>query len=445
MARRDPYRSHLARAGGRSGFRYEVLISSLPLDLQERLKASEKLAANSIEPVAASSAERDWWHLILLPALAHPKGSRERGAAIASILSRPLTDWTGRPTSPSERTLHRQIADFELHGIAGLAKWHGKYKGKAKVLISRAWDQLMPFDDATRQEIAHDLRSHIQGLYKAGTSFKLIDALAADWLAKRTAKEDFREITDELRQGCSVPRRFIEAESRFRKVAIFKRDRKAHEDARPRVSRHRDGLNPMDVVFGDVHRLDIIMRRDDGTTAHPRAIAWLDAATNRLRMDLVLPPKGDDVRNADLIRSFINMTQDPTWGMPARLYIDNGSEYGFADFLDDALKLVTRGMLESVDYSGNYQRDPSVTNARPYNAQATPIEGERYGPRTTLYNRFVRWRAAGVWDRLLEAVSAAYDDALVMIDSSCVRVHQHGAAVKKGAPMIVAWDAAGAD
>ncbi|WP_284734568.1 IS5 family transposase, partial [Sphingosinicella terrae] len=25
---------------------------------------------------------------------------------------------------------------------------------------------------------------------------------------------------------------------------------------------------------------------------------------------------------------------------------------------------------------------------------------ERYGPRTTCYNRFVRWRKAGVWDRL---------------------------------------------
>ena len=57
---------------------------------------------------------------------------------------------------------------------------------------------------------------------------------------------------------------------------------------------------------------------------------------------------------------------------------------------------------------------------------------ERYGPRTTLYNRFVRWRAAGVWDRLLAAVSEAYDGDIVMIDSSCVRVHQHGAAIKRG-------------
>jgi transposase len=29
---------------------------------------------------------------------------------------------------------------------------------------------------------------------------------------------------------------------------------------------------------------------------------------------------------------------------------------------------------------------------------------ERYSPRTTLYNRFSRWRKAGVYDRLLEAV-----------------------------------------
>ncbi|GAB4480244.1 MAG: hypothetical protein OHK0018_11690 [Erythrobacter tepidarius] len=28
----------------------------------------------------------------------------------------------------------------------------------------------------------------------------------------------------------------------------------------------------------------------------------------------------------------------------------------------------------------------------------------RFGPSTTCYNRFVRWRKAGVWDRLLAAV-----------------------------------------
>jgi transposase len=45
---------------------------------------------------------------------------------------------------------------------------------------------------------------------------------------------------------------------------------------------------------------------------------------------------------------------------------------------------------------------------------------ERYGPRTTCYNRFVRWRKAGVWDRLMDAITAAHDGAIQMIDSTSV-------------------------
>ena len=70
---------------------------------------------------------------------------------------------------------------------------------------------------------------------------------------------------------------------------------------------------------------------------------------------------------------------------------------------------------------------------------------ERYGPRTTLCNRFTRWRAAGVWDRIFDAISAAYDGSIVMIDSSCVRVHQLGAALKRGATSMAAWDSPAAD
>ncbi|MFG1375674.1 IS5 family transposase [Xanthobacter autotrophicus] len=56
---------------------------------------------------------------------------------------------------------------------------------------------------------------------------------------------------------------------------------------------------------------------------------------------------------------------------------------------------------------------------------------ERYGPHTTCVNRFNRWRKAGVWDRLLVAVSKAYDGDIQMIDSSSIRVHQHAANAKK--------------
>jgi transposase len=40
-------------------------------------------------------------------------------------------------------------------------------------------------------------------------------------------------------------------------------------------------------------------------------------------------------------------------------------------------------------------------------------------------NRFVRWRRAGVWHRIMDALAAAHDAAVQMIDTSVVRVHQH--------------------
>ena len=38
------------------------------------------------------------------------------------------------------------------------------------------------------------------------------------------------------------------------------------------------------------------------------------------------------------------------------------------------------------------------------------------------------------------AVGYAYDGDIVMVDTSCVRVHQHGAAPQKAALPILAWD-----
>ncbi len=54
---------------------------------------------------------------------------------------------------------------------------------------------------------------------------------------------------------------------------------------------------------------------------------------------------------------------------------------------------------------------------------------DSFGPYTTCYNRFVRWRRAGVWGRIMDALAAAHDAAVQMIDTSIVRVHQHAACV----------------
>ncbi len=60
---------------------------------------------------------------------------------------------------------------------------------------------------------------------------------------------------------------------------------------------------------------------------------------------------------------------------------------------------------------------------------------ERYGPWQTCYDRFVRWRRDGTWERLLSRVhgkSDAVSDVLVEVslDSTVVRAHQHAAGAR---------------
>ena len=59
---------------------------------------------------------------------------------------------------------------------------------------------------------------------------------------------------------------------------------------------------------------------------------------------------------------------------------------------------------------------------------------ERYGPYTTVYNRFNRWAKAGVWLHIFETLAAQSPQSLHLIDSSIIRAHQHAAGGKKGGP-----------
>jgi hypothetical protein len=64
-----------------------------------------------------------------------------------------------------------------------------------------------------------------------------------------------------------------------------------------------------------------------------------------------------------------------------------------------------------------------------------PAQGWRHGAicpaASACYNRFVRWRRAGVWSRIMDALAAAHDAGVQMIDTSIVRVHQHGACIAR--------------
>jgi hypothetical protein len=281
---------------------------------------------------------------------------------------RDLTDWHGRPIRLTPRTIYRRLQKYRENGPLAFAPCARADKGRSRVVISLAAEQAIPFDTETWERIAADLRNYIRGHWKAGATLKLIEGRSNIKFRELIADAGFSYFDSIPANALLVPRRFVVAERHYRNVHTLYHDRKSYEDNRFRTQRSRSMLKPMDWVVGDVHPVDILCTREDGSTAHARMLGWLDGATNRLRFDLVLCEAGTGICNADLIQSFCNVLRDPTWGMPQTLYIDNGSEYRFAEKINDALQLVSQ-------LRGPDGRATRVVHAQPYNASAKPIEG----------------------------------------------------------------------
>ena len=56
-----------------------------------------------------------------------------------------------------------------------------------------------------------------------------------------------------------------------------------------------------------------------------------------------------------------------------------------------------------------------------------------YGPRKTLYNRFVRWAAKGIWSNIFRSLaSAGGPPAEILLDSSAVKAHRCAGGGKGG-------------
>lgn len=325
--------------GGRSGLQYEVRVDSLPFELQQRWNAAQRPVKGPLKHDDEARIEREWRYHLIEAALAYPKRSAERSAAIRAVAAEPQFHPTRGREAVSERTLQRWLDLFDKLGLAGLNRAQRKDVGTAKVFVSAAWDRAVPFADAIKATVAADIRQTLRNLWGNGAVYSVVRRLASETLAEVTLIRGFDPGPVALARICMLPKNLVESERRSRRVHEYQTDRKAWNDSRGRIRRSPEGLEPMQLVIGDVHHIDVLLRRADGSAATPKMIAWLDVATHRMRFDLVLCEPDTAVRNEDLIASFIAMTQDPEWGMPAGLYLDNGSEYRFAEFVDDAMQL----------------------------------------------------------------------------------------------------------
>ena len=352
--------------GGAAGRRCEFRVTSLPPGLQAAFYGSQKSLQLSLKLDAAGDADRAWKEALLSPALKTEPGTPERRAAVRTIIAAEHIRRGQRITVP-ERTVQRWLAEFDKHGLGGLTRKKRTDAGKSAVVLSRSWDAATKhLSDGVRKRIAAELAQRRRNLWGNGFSYIDVKRLSSEFLADATADAGTNLSDAELRAACELPKHVVEIDRDVRDVHEYRTDRKSWDDKRPRMALTSDGLAPMQIVYGDVHHFDIYLEREDGSKATPKGIAWLDAATRRVRMDIVLCEPNTAVRNADLIDSFIAMTQDPYWGMPAKLYLDNGSEYGFADFAKDALHLAGLDCF-------TFGKSGTITRAQAYNAAAKGI------------------------------------------------------------------------
>lgn len=56
----------------------------------------------------------------------------------------------------------------------------------------------------------------------------------------------------------------------------------------------------------------------------------------------------------------------------------------------------------------------------------------QYGPPTTIYNRFHRWSARGLWQKLFRALVTVSPDDIHLIDSTTAKAHRSAAGGKGG-------------
>jgi hypothetical protein len=362
--------------GGKSGWQYQVRLDSIPEELQ--LQYSPPLAVETV-PQAVETKDIDWRYTVIQRALKHPLKSRERGLAVKKIAATYQAKPDGSRIKISERTIREWIKRYETAGPQGLGSRKRADKGAHRVTISRRWDRGVDLPESFKNEISAKLEKYICSLWRSlqpDSGWYEVQRHASTFLLRLTLETAPDTPPQKFKKLCIVPRSLVERFREFKAVAIHDMDAKEYFDRiTPRIQRSTAKLLPMECVMGDVHPIDIYYYRTDGSVATPKGIFWMDAATERLWCLPVFFKKGFGVCQEHVIESFGGMAEDPTWGVPGGLYLDNGGEYNWSRLIKDALALsVPIYFAEDGKYTPT-AKDP-ITKAQPYNSAAKGmIEG----------------------------------------------------------------------
>ncbi len=375
-SRGEMWRSHhlivrrVRGRGGNNGWCYEVRLDSLPAEYQLNYVPLTPIE-RSIKDTSKSSS--NWRYQIISPALAYPSGSRLRAESIKLIASQKHFKSDGSRRQVTDRTIRNWIKLYETKGISGLNNTIRSDKNLKKVMLSRRWDKGVKLPIEIKQEITQKIEKYIRSLWaglQPGSGWREVQRAASIKLLRITIDACPEMPLTSVRNYCKVPRNTVEKWRSYEAVAVHDKDAKRYFDGEPRITRGISTLLPMQIVMGDVHPIDILYQRDDGSTATARGIFWMDVATGRLLGTIRYFEKGKGVRQEDVIQSFEEMANNQRWGVPGNLYLDNGGEYNWSQIVGDALNLTAIPIWWAEDGQFTPTSKNAITKAQPYNSSA---------------------------------------------------------------------------
>jgi hypothetical protein len=405
---------------GYGGVMRQVQVDSLPTELRDRYylqhgidihakKAAGKhylprdfQAISGFDPAYEAAKKGAVWRLnILRPILETAPRSPQRAAAIDKIAAEGVIGMDQKRETITRVCLYKWLKKYEANGLAGLMRKKRIDVDISRVNISLAWDMFMA-DNAGRDpqrllDIGAEIRAYVRGLWAAGVAgWKVCGEQAATRLIEMT-RGLHCDAFDALPIGrtgdrtgvqtqfgiCAIPRKLSEAERRYVLIAVKDKDNALYQDKyAASIRRDYSQLTPRDIIVGDVHPVDVMMRRADGSMVYPKAISWLDPATNEMHMTFVLCEKGEGIKREHVAQAFEAMVDE--WGLPKLLYLDNGSEYKWNEMISGFTMLSKlAGTMNVYDLdtdshvSGRVeQARESVIRSLAYNAKGKPkIEG----------------------------------------------------------------------
>lgn len=356
--------------GGKSGLRYEVLLSSLSEELQRAFRGDLEtgnnlpVVVNATPPakfIAArnQSEEESRRYRVLFLIMDTQKGTQARADAIR--------DASLHHDVPV-RTIHRWLKRCEEHDwdLDCLGRQRPSDSGQQRVWVSRTFDRHFRqcgYDQEQLEQVADWFTREIAGWWQSPVQragWKRV-RLEAVYSLQRYCTEQGVELPT---AAYSISRRRVEELRYHSAVDIMAHDAKRHDNAKARIRRDNSRFLPMAQVVMDVKPLDCVLMRPDGTLAYPKLIGFQDTGTHRLYGRIVLLPQGEGVRQEHVTSAFLDMVDDDDWGLPQQLYCDNGSEYKHFELIREALKMVA------------HEGARVIVHAKPYSGASKPIESK---------------------------------------------------------------------